>query len=261
MSHKGYVGKTDKYVVYMHTTPSEKRYIGITSICPATRWARGNGYINNTHFFNAILKYGWDSIRHEILYRGLTKEVAKSKEIELIVAYDATDPKKGYNKTPGGDTNIPLFGEDNGMCGKRHTSEAKRKMSEAALLRFMDKKNHPMYGTQRTEETKRKISDARIGKHTGEQCFFYGKNKSGKDAWRYGMHHTEETKRKLSEACKGKHTGKEAYQSKPIRCVETNERFDCVMDVKRKYGYDNSVVCKCCKGRIKTAYGQHWEYI
>ena len=97
LSHKGY--RENRSTVY--TQHQAKRYIGITSICPATRWARGNRYINNTHFFNAILKYGWDSIRHEILYRGLTKEVAKSKEIELIVAYDATDPKKGYNKTPG----------------------------------------------------------------------------------------------------------------------------------------------------------------
>lgn len=261
MSHKGYVGKTDKYVVYMHTAPSGKRYIGITSICPATRWARGNGYTNNRHFSNAIQKYGWDNIQSDILCQGLTAEAAKKKEIELIATYDTTDPKSGYNKTPGGDTNVPLFGEDNGMYGETHTDEAKEKMSKAALLRLADKRNHPTYGKPRSEVTKRKISESRKGKYTGEQCYFYGKNKSGKDSWRYGTRHTEETKRKMSETRKGRYMGADAYNARPVRLVETGETFSCAMDVKRKYGYDNSTISKCCKGQHKTAYGFHWEYV
>ena len=260
MALKGYVGKTDEYVVYMHTSPSGKRYIGITSICPATRWARGNGYVNNTHFSNAILKYGWDNIRHEILCRRLTKEQAKEKEIELIAEYDAANNKRGYNKTAGGDTNVPLFGEANGMYGKSHTGGAREKMSKAALMRLADKENHPMYGKPRSEETKRKISESRKGKYTGEQCYFYGKNKSGKDSWRYGMRHTAETKRKLSEMRKGRYMGADAYNARPVLLVETGETFSCAMDVKRQRGYDNSMISKCCKGQHKTAYGFHWEY-
>lgn len=34
-----------KYCVYMHTSPSEKRYIGITSQSPEARWRKnGAGY-------------------------------------------------------------------------------------------------------------------------------------------------------------------------------------------------------------------------
>lgn len=245
----------------MHTTPSGKRYIGITKNHPSTRWANGNGYANNSHFSNAIAKYGWENIQHEILFRGLTEEAAKSKEVELIAEYDTTDPKNGYNRTLGGDTNVPLFGKDNGMYGETHTDKVKKKLSEAALLRFADKRNHPMYGKPRSRETKRKLSKSHKGIAAGEKNYFYGKNKSGEESWRYGMTHTEETKRKMSEKRKGKYMGADAYNSRAVRCVETNERFECAMEVKRKYGYDNSAIGRCCKGRQKAAYGLHWEYI
>ena len=28
----------------------------------------------------------------------------------------------------------------------------------------------------------------------------------------------------------------------------------------KKYGYDNSLIHKCCKGQHKQAYGYHWKY-
>lgn len=45
------------YVVYMHVLPNKKRYIGITCRKPEYRWNYGKGYIENKHFYNAILKY------------------------------------------------------------------------------------------------------------------------------------------------------------------------------------------------------------
>jgi group I intron endonuclease len=89
------------YSVYKHTTPNNKVYIGITKNNPEIRWANGLGYSHQI-FFRAIVKYGWENIKHEILYTGLTKEQAIEKEIELIRLYDSTDPDKGYNITEGG---------------------------------------------------------------------------------------------------------------------------------------------------------------
>ena len=96
------------FVVYMHTSPNNKKYIGITrQNPPEKRWgSNGCGYNDNEYFRRAISKYSWDSFRHEILYAGLTEKEAKQKEIELIAFYDSTDPNKGYNVTPGGDYNI-----------------------------------------------------------------------------------------------------------------------------------------------------------
>lgn len=72
------------YTVYMHTCPNGKVYIGITNRSPLSRWNNGNGYKNNAHFFNAILKYGWSNIAHEILYDGLSEQEACDAEKRLI---------------------------------------------------------------------------------------------------------------------------------------------------------------------------------
>ena len=62
------------YCVYMHTSPSGKAYIGITCQTPEYRWGKeGKGYVNCVAFFNAILKYGWDNIGHQILHRVFAK--------------------------------------------------------------------------------------------------------------------------------------------------------------------------------------------
>lgn len=91
------------YCVYMHTTPSGKKYVGISKNNAVKRWDCGRGYQGNTHFFNAIMKYGWININHEILYENLSEQEAKEKEIELIKKYDLTNRTKGYNKSYGGD--------------------------------------------------------------------------------------------------------------------------------------------------------------
>lgn len=249
------------YCVYMHTAPNGKKYIGITKRNAKSRWAKGLGYRDNKHFFNAIIKYGWENIQHEIIKTNLSKEEAKAMEVELIAMYNLTNPQNGYNRTVGGDAGTPLFGEANGMYGRGHTEKTKKKQSEIAKVRFENKENHPMYGTHRTDETKEKLSIAHKGRIAGELNYFYGKHLTGKDAYAYGIKRSDETKRKISELRKGKYMGEDAWNAKKIKNINTGEIFNCVMDVKRKYGYDNSALCRCCVGKQKTAYGYTWEYI
>ena len=90
-----------KYTVYMHTFPNGKRYIGITAQSVKNRWHRGLGYKDQT-VFKAIQKYGWDNIKHEILFTDLTQEQAEQKEQELINKYQSTSHLKGYNISLGG---------------------------------------------------------------------------------------------------------------------------------------------------------------
>lgn len=90
------------YIVYKHTSPSNKCYIGITRLKPNKRWKNGNGYITQQYFYRAIQKYGWENFKHEILHEGLSKEEAEQKEIELISYYDSTNKNKGYNISHGG---------------------------------------------------------------------------------------------------------------------------------------------------------------
>lgn len=72
------------YTLYKHTTKSGKVYIGITSRKPEYRWRNGKAYKNNKYFYNAILKYGGNNIKHEILLTGLSKEKAEWWEKKLI---------------------------------------------------------------------------------------------------------------------------------------------------------------------------------
>ena len=90
-----------KYVVYKHTSPSGKCYIGITCKKPERRWRNGNGY-KGQMFYRAIKKYGWENIKHEIISEDLSHADANNMEQELIVKYKCRIPN-GYNITKGGD--------------------------------------------------------------------------------------------------------------------------------------------------------------
>ena len=91
-----------KWVVYKHTSPSGKVYIGISSNVKHRWRGDGSGYKGSTRMWYAIKKYRFDNFRHDILYKGLTKAEAEKKEIELIKQYKATDARFGYNLQQGG---------------------------------------------------------------------------------------------------------------------------------------------------------------
>ena len=129
------------YKVYMHIAPNGKKYIGMTKLKPKLRWNNEKGYTSNDYFFRAILKYGWDNIKHEILFSGLTKGEAEQKEIELIAKYKSNEREYGYNIDNGGNTNgthsketiekirNSELGEKNPFYGKKHTMSARLKIS------------------------------------------------------------------------------------------------------------------------------------
>lgn len=93
----------NNYYIYKHTTPNGKVYIGITKQNPNRRWRNGHGYKDSILFFNAIIKYGWINITHEILKEGLTFEEANKLEKYYISLYKSNDREFGYNITAGGE--------------------------------------------------------------------------------------------------------------------------------------------------------------
>ena len=66
----------DKYRVYVHISPDSKRYYGATKLNINNRWRNGKGYKTQKYFWEAIQKYGWDNVKHEILFSGLSKKEA-----------------------------------------------------------------------------------------------------------------------------------------------------------------------------------------
>ena len=82
-----------KWTVYIHTVPKElsgyeydKYYVGITSQKPERRWGYNGSRYDDRHpyFKNAIQKYGWNNIKHDIIKENLTKDEACIIEKNLI---------------------------------------------------------------------------------------------------------------------------------------------------------------------------------
>lgn len=113
------VGKT--YVVYRHIFPNGKSYIGITCAKPYTRrWTGGGMYCQQPKMSNAIKKYGWENVKHIILFSGLSLDEANKLEREMITKYNTIE--NGYNVAPGG----------GGNKGFHHSAEARHKISISA---------------------------------------------------------------------------------------------------------------------------------
>lgn len=91
-----------KYQVYVHTFPNGKRYIGLTTQNLNRRWNNGKKYKCQKVVYNAILKYGWDNISHQV-FECDTEAEMKYLEKYLIAYYNTTDRRYGYNITEGGE--------------------------------------------------------------------------------------------------------------------------------------------------------------
>ena len=181
---------SQQYCVYKHTSPSGKVYIGLTCQKPERRWGKnGEHYMNKgkfgyTYFGKAIEKHGWDNIKHEILFVGLTKDEACLKEKEMIKHYNSANKDFGYNLTFGGEAFVP-------------TDELRKKMSLSKV------------GIKISEKTKEKIRIANMGKHASKETKEkLSLAKKGKPSPRKGYKFTYEERVKSSLAHKGKNIGR-----------------------------------------------------
>ena len=229
------------YTVYCHTFPNGKRYIGITNQEPERRWRSGKGYIGQV-VYDAILKYGWSNIKHDILFIGLSKEEAEKKEIELIKALETDSHKRGYNVESGGNT--ARLSED--------TKDKLRKIKKD----YYKSHKHFNAGKHWNEETKRKISESNKGKKMSEaQKNFLRERFKGKNNPMYNVKMDPAHKEKLQAACI-------AATSKKCICIETQVVYVSIAEASRKTGINSRTIGYVCNKdpKYKTAGGYHWRY-
>lgn len=100
------------YSVYIHISPSNKKYIGITKNDPLWRWRNGSAYARCALFSRAIKKYGWKAFQHGVIAQGLTQKEAENMEVALIAFHKSCDPKYGYNISLGGHIAYPNPSEE-----------------------------------------------------------------------------------------------------------------------------------------------------
>ena len=73
------------YIVYVHITPDGMHYYGVTNN-PKNRWSTNGEKYKGTSLYPYIEKFGWDNIKHIILFENQSKEDALKIEDSLIIS-------------------------------------------------------------------------------------------------------------------------------------------------------------------------------
>lgn len=214
------------YSVYLFTFPNNKKYCGQTSQKVEKRWNHGEGYKKCPLVYRAILKYGWDNVKKEIIYTTHQQAEAYAKEKEIIKSLNLLDPEYGYNLDPGG-------------------------RPQGASVHF-------------TEETRKKLSEAH--KKTWENPEFREKMKEIHKKTYYHMttEEQERGRQKSIETRRGKvaHNAKAVLQYDKDSNVLIDEYSSAsaasLAVLNDVMGCSN--ILNVCKGKRKTAYGFIWRF-
>lgn len=269
--------------IYRHIFPNGKVYIGQTCQKPEYRWNNGRGYKTSPFIFNAINKYGWDNIQHEVLFSNLDQLNADIIEEDLIYYYKQIG--KSYNLANGGSVNRGWKMSEEAKeklriinTGRTLSDEAKEKIR----LSKLGEKN-PNYGKSPSEETRQKISKAMKGKGTKkvmqidpksgevvkiwysetEVCEFYNGNHSliydaiRRHSLTKGYYWQYEGEEILSINNRNHHCRYvEQIDKKTLEVIKV---WDSLSEVERQLNIPTGNISKVCKGKRKTAGGFIWR--
>jgi group I intron endonuclease len=200
--------------------------VGITCQRPEHRWNNGEGYRKSPHFYCAILKYGWENIRHEILFENLTFDEASQKEIELIGRYKTNNRKYGYNLSSGGES---------GFAGCSWSEERKRLVSQ---LRIGNKYS---LGYKHTDETRKRMSEAQLRRERKPL--------------------TEEQKAVCIANLPSPQRGANNPMARPVLCVELQTVYSCGKEAAEALGLQRAHISGVCRGKRATTGGYHFRFL
>ena len=130
----------------------------------------------------------------------------------------------------------PMYGKVSAMKGKKHTKEAREKMSKSLKGKPFSKEHRKNISKSRigmkvNEETKKKISNTLKGKMAGEKNPMYGITRE-------------------------KHHG-----ARKIICLTTGEIFNCIKTAAIETKSNRINISHCCKGKRKTTGNKKWMYL
>lgn len=234
----------NNFIVYMHRNKiNDKVYIGMTCN-PKQRWQPAS-YKKCPAFYSAILKYGWDNFDHIVLAKGLTKEEAQKEEVRQIQAHDSRNRKHGYNLGHGGECNT---------LGYRFTAEQRKRLSQ--INKGKGKGKHVSPATEFKKGhgfSKEAIEKMRLAK-------------VGKPSWNKGLtgyHSGEENCMKRPEVVEKFKGANNSVARAVIQYSldgEEVKRWEYMSAIEEEHGWYISNISKCCRHKIKSAYGYRWEY-
>lgn len=211
------------YTVYMHTViENGKRYIGQCSRTAKERWGSNGHRYKGQLFYNAIKKYGWDNILHEIVAEGLTRKEADELEKELIAKYKSNDRKYGYNITEGGRNGVGSPG------GKNHNARA------VICLETNEIWECASYCAR----------DLNVEQSSLNESLYHGYRCCGKH-YRY----LDDVNYKPN---------KDPYK---VRCVETGEIWNSVKECAKATGKNKRTIAHYCRKERNSKDGLTYEYV
>lgn len=222
--------KVTSWVVYKHTSPDGKCYIGQTRKL-GRRWSvkSGSGYEGSSKFWDAIQKFGWKNFTHEILEDNIpTQEEAYEREEYWIAFYDSYH--NGYNGTPGGKS---------GRIEKRPIYQI-----EPDTKRIVNKFDSLMDAVRTTGISAPCIS----------QCCSRIIQTAGKYCWCYVDEFSDDWEMPNSSVRRGRR----------IVCIETGEVFHSPQELAKIVGVDRSQITRVCsieKYKGGTVRGKHYCYL
>lgn len=154
------------YTYKITNTITNEFYVGVRSCdCEINE----DKYMGSSSIWTKLyIKEHLKDLKKEILEVFPTRKLANGGEVQLLKSvqnnplcinkyFDYTPDMTGIKQTPEWIEKRKMFGEKNGMFGKHHTEETKKKISESL-------KNKTF-----TEEHKKKIGDAHRGKIVSEE--------------------------------------------------------------------------------------------
>lgn len=154
------------YTYKITNVKTKEFYIGVRS-CDCE--IEDDKYMGSSSIWTKLyIKEHYSDLQKEILEVFETRKLANIGEVTLLKSiekdplcincyFDYTPDMTGIKQTPEWIEKRKMFGERNGMYGKHHTEEAKKKISEA------------MHNRKLTEEHKKKIGQAHKGKIVSEE--------------------------------------------------------------------------------------------
>lgn len=225
-----------------------KVYIGQT-INTSKRWSQHLTAVKHKRpsqvIHHAMIKYGIDNFKFEIIACCLNQDNANWTEAEIIKQENSQIT--GYNISNGG-SNAPrtetwkqLMSVK--MKGRIVSMEVREKISNSLLGKYAGNK-HPRYGVPHDETTKELIRKKRL-----IQVENLGL------PWPVGSKHTADSRQKMSMTGKGKH---KEHLNKHRRCkinmnianqirIEYSSDNTTYKNLSKKYGISPAVVCGIIK--------------
>ena len=250
------------YVYEITNNINGRKYIGKHSTNDMNDGYMGSGIAIK----QAIKKYGSKNFSKKIIKSFETSEEAFKFEKEIIEQLDCVNNYKYYNMSDGGIGGVgtlsgktelekveiynrmkntlkgkmageknPMYGKVSAMKGKKHTKEAREKMSKALKGKPFSKEHRKnisksKIGMKLSEETKKKISENH-------------RNVSGENNPMYGI------------------TGENHHSARKIICLTTGEIFNCIKTAAIETKSDRVSISQCSKGKRKTTGNKKWMYL